>query len=228
MTGEVHGLAAFYATPAGAVAARLLGMRLKRLWPSLRGQAVLGLGHAAPYLPLWRAEAVRAVAACPAQMAADRAPGAALVEEERLPFPDLAFDRVLLVHGLETSENTRRLLRQVWRVLKDDGRVVVVAPNRRGLWAHAEHTPFGHGQPYSPGQVTRLLERHLFRVERRDSALYVPPFRPFLRAGGAWEAVGRALWPARHAGLAIVEARKELLAAQPAGNVAVKRVVMPA
>ena len=145
-----------------------------------------------------------------------------------MPFPDLYFDRILLIHGLEITENARRLLREVWRVLKDDGRLLVVAPNRRGLWAHAEHTPFGHGQPYSPGQVTRLLERHLFRVERRDSALYVPPYAPFLRAGGAWEVAGRAVWPARHAGLAIVEARKDLLAAQPAGRVAVGRTVVEA
>ena len=36
-------------------------------------------------------------------------------------------------------------------------------------------TPFGHGQPYSPGQVGRLLAASLFRVERRDTALYLPP-----------------------------------------------------
>lgn len=231
MTGEVHGYAAFYASPAGAVAARLLAQRLRALWPSLRGQAVLGIGYTAPYLALWSVEASRSIALSPAPLAGDAALGigAPLVgEDATMPFPDLFFDRVLLVHGLEITENARRLLREVWRVLKDDGRVLVVAPNRRGLWAHAEHTPFGHGQPYSPGQVTRLLERHLFRVERRDSALYMPPYAPFLRAGGAWEAAGRAVWPARHAGLAIVEASKDLLAAQPAGKVAVGRQVVPA
>lgn len=229
MGGEVHGFAAFYDSPGGAMAARLLAQRLRALWPTLRGQAVLGIGHTVPYLPLWRGEAARAIALSPAQLGPDaaRPDTAALVaEEEALPFPDLCFDRVLLVHGLEMAENARRLLREVWRVLKDDGRLLVVAPNRRGLWAHAEHTPFGHGQPYSPGQVTRLLERHLFRAERRDSALYVPPYAPFLGAGGLWEAAGRAAWPARHAGLAIVEARKDLLAGSPAGRVAVGRQVV--
>jgi SAM-dependent methyltransferase len=231
MTGEVHGFAAFYASPAGAVAARLLAQRLRALWPSLRGQAVLGVGHTAPYLALWSVEASRSIALSPASLAGDVAPGTSaplVAEDAAMPFPDLFFDRVLLIHGLEITENARRLLREVWRVLKDDGRVLVVAPNRRGLWAHAEHTPFGHGQPYSAGQVSRLLERHLFRVERRDSALYMPPYAPFLRAGGAWEAAGRAVWPARHAGLAIVEARKDLLAGQPAGRVAVGRKVVPA
>ncbi|MEO3470945.1 class I SAM-dependent methyltransferase [Roseomonas sp. CAU 1739] len=224
MGGEVHGFAAFYASPAGAAAARLLAHRLRVLWPSLRGQALLGIGHTTPYLPLWSAETVRAIALSPAQIAGDAT--ALVAEEATMPFPDLSFDRVLLVHGLEITENARRLLREVWRVLKDDGRLLVVAPNRRGLWAHAEHTPFGHGQPYSPGQVTRLLQRHLFHVERRDSVLYVPPYAPFLRAGGAWETAGRAIWPARHAGLAIVEARKDLLAGSPAGRVAVGRQVV--
>ena len=115
----------------------------------------------------------------PAQVGVSRWPAGApnlscTVEEDTLPFPDLCFDRVLLVHGLEAAENARRMLREVWRVLKDDGRLLVVAPNRVGLWAHAESTPFGHGQPYSPGQVGRLLAASLFRVERRDTALYLP------------------------------------------------------
>lgn len=230
MAAEVHGLEAFYASPAGAAAARLVAQRLRAIWPSLRGMAVLGIGHTAPYLPLWSDEASRSIALSPAQLGLLTAGRGALVaEEDALPFADLAFDRVLLLHGLEYADNARRLLREVWRVLKDDGRLLVVTPNRRGLWAHTEHTPFGHGQPYSPGQVTRLLERHLFRVARRDSALYTPPWGPFLRAGAAWERCGRAAWPARYAGLAIVEAEKDLLAAAPAGAVAVpRRVIVPA
>lgn len=233
MTGEVHaGLGEFYATPAGQVAARLVRARLRELWPELRGQSVLGLGHAGPYLDLWRGQAARLVALQPRQLGLPcgrRAPEAGLgeggalgaltlAEEEALPFPDLSFDRVLLIHGLEVAENARRLLREAWRVLRDDGRLLVVVPNRRGIWAHVETTPFGHGQPYSAGQLGRLLARHLFRVERRDAALFLPPFRHRLLLRGAelWELAGRALCPPRFAGLAIVEAEKDLFAGQPA------------
>ena len=106
------------------------------------------------------------------------------------------------MHGLETAENARRLLREVWRVLKDDGRLLVVAPNRRGMWAYVESTPFGHGQPYSPGQIGRLLAASLFRVERRDTALYMPPtsLRLVLRSAQLLERSGPAhacrAWPA--------------------------------
>ena len=135
----------------------------------------------------------RCIALTPAQLGAARWPAgtpnlSCTAEEDALPFPDLCFDRILLVHGLEAAENARRLLREVWRVLKDDGRLLVVAPNRRGMWAYVESTPFGQGQPYSPGQIGRLLAASLFRVERRDTALFVPPVR--LRAVARRPAMG--------------------------------------
>jgi SAM-dependent methyltransferase len=211
----------FYSTRQGAVVARLVRERLLRLWPSLPGQSVLGLGYAAPYLRPWRDEAARCIALSPAQMGAARWPlGAAnlscMAEEDALPFADLCFDRILLVHGLEAAENARRLLREVWRVLKDDGRLLVVAPNRRGLWAHLETTPFGQGEPYSPGQIGRLLAASLFRVERRDTALYLPPtrLRLVLRGAPVWERGGRRFAP-QLAGVTITEAVKDMYAALP-------------
>ena len=232
MATDAHQAADFYATRRGAVAARLLRERLLKLWPGLRGQSVLGLGYAAPYLRLWREEAARCLALTPAQIGAARWPvGAAnlscTAEEDALPFPDLLFDRVLLVHGLEAAENARRLLREVWRVLKDDGRLLVVVPNRRGLWAHVESTPFGHGEPYSPGQIGRVLAASLFRVERRDTALYLPPtsLRLVLRSARLWERGGRLLVP-RLAGVTITEAVKDVYAAVPTRPVPRRRVVL--
>ncbi len=232
MATDAHAAADFYATRRGAVAARLLRERLLTMWPSLRGENVLGLGYAAPYLRLWREDAARCVALTPAQIGAARWPvGSAnlscTAEEDALPFPDLMFDRVVLVHGLEAAENVRRMLREVWRVLKDDGRLLVVVPNRRGLWAHVESTPFGHGQPYSPGQLGRVLAASLFRVERRDTALYLPPtsLRLVLRSARVWERGGRRLVP-RLAGVTLTEAVKDVYAAVPVRAVPRRRVVL--
>ena len=221
MSQEVHGLGDFYSSPAGRVAARLLRRRLRALWPSARGQAVLGLGYASPYMRLWKEEAARCLCLVPSHLRPWRWPRkapsrTAIAEEDALPFPDLSFDRVLLVHGLEAAENARRLLREAWRVLKDDGHLLVVVPNRLGLWALRETSPFGHGQPYSAGQLEALLQRQMFRVERRDAALFIPPFRSrlLLRGAGAWERAGHALSP-RFAGLTLVEAQKDMFAGLP-------------
>jgi SAM-dependent methyltransferase len=232
MTTDAHSAAQFYATSRGAVAAMLVRERVARMWPSLRGQGVLGIGYAAPYLRLWREEAGRCVALTPAQLGATRWPAGApnlscSAEEDALPFPDLCFDRVLLVHGLEVAENARRLLREVWRVLKDDGRLLVVAPNRRGMWAHVESTPFGQGAPYSPGQIGRLLADALFRVEQRDTALYVPPthLRMVLRGAPLWERAGRRILP-HLSGVTLTEAAKDVYAAVPLQAVKRRRLVL--
>ncbi len=232
MTADAHLASQFYGTLRGVVAGRLVRERLALVWPDLGRHAVLGLGYAAPYLRAWQGQADRCIAAVPAQVGVSRWPAGSpnlscTVEEEALPFADLSFDRILLVHGLEAADNARKLLREVWRVLRDDGRLLVVAPNRMGMWAHVESTPFGFGQPYSPGQIGRLLAASLFRVERRDTALYLPPtkLRPVLRSARLWEQGGRRLAP-RFAGVTITEAVKDAYAALPVAGVRQRRLVL--
>lgn len=232
MTTDTQTAAKFYATTRGAVACRQIRDRLVNIWPNVTGLSVLGIGYAAPYLRPWRDSATRCIAASPVQAGAVRWPAdgpnlSCTIEEDSLPFPDLCFDRVLLVHGIEAADNARRLLREVWRTLKDDGRLLVVAPNRMGLWAHVESTPFGHGQPYSPGQIGRLLAASLFRVEQRDTALYLPPtrLRIVLRSAPVWEHGGRQIAP-RLAGVTITEAVKDVYAALPLQHVARRRFVL--
>ena len=202
------------------------------MWPELRGQSVLGVGYAAPYMRLWRDHAARCVAVTPAQMGVTRWPAgepslSCTAEEDALPFADLMFDRVLLVHGLEGADNARRMLREIWRVLKDDGRLLVVTPNRTGVWAYLESTPFGHGQPYSSGQLGRLLAGALYRVERRDTALWVPPTRSrlVLRSADLVERTGRRLTPT-FAGVILTEAVKDVYAAMPVKPVPRRRLVL--
>lgn len=234
--GSDHLPAAFYATAQGRLAARLIGARLARIWSPAPGMVVLGIGYPFPYLEALSAPATRCLAVVPRPARIARWPGEALgrvclAEEDCLPFPDLSVDRVLLVHALEVAQSGSRLLREVWRVLRDDGRLLIVAPNRRGWWAHVENTPFGQGQPYSPGQIGRLLAASLFRVERRETALYVPPtrLRPVLRLAPVFERLGRGLVP-RLAGVSLTEATKDVFAALPVtvapGKAVARRMMM--
>ena len=142
---------------------------------------------------------------------------AALVEETELPLADAAVDRVLIVHGLEMAEDVFALLREAWRVLAAGGQLLAVVPNRRGLWARMDTTPFGHGRPYSRSQITQLLRETWFTPTSWGEALYVPPIGRgwFLRSAVAWERTGSTI-SAPFAGVHIVEATKQVYRAIPA------------
>lgn len=208
----------FYASPLGGVANRMIGRCIRDFWPTVRGGRVLGLGYATPYLDTFRPEADRVIAAMPAAQGvlhwpANGARLTTLVDETDLPFPDLSMDRILLVHGLESTETVRPMMREIWRVLADGGRLLIVAPNRRGLWARFERTPFGHGRPYSTSQLSGALRDNLFTPLATRRALFLPPSRNrmLLKSAPAWEKLGARAFPG-FAGVVITEAAKEIYA----------------
>ena len=216
MVIDVVDLRAFYASRLGEIVKRLIVQRLVRRWPSVRGESVLGIGYATPFLEQLADGAERVISFMPAAQGVVNWPPqgpnrAALVLDDQLPLPDACIDRVLVIHSLEMASDPREHLREIWRVLAAGGRLILVVPNRSGIWARTETTPFGHGQPYGSGQLTNLLRDAQFSPLGWSEALAVPPFRrgPWLSTGAVWERVGRTLWPA-FAGVIIVEATKQL------------------
>jgi SAM-dependent methyltransferase len=232
MSIDVVDLRAFYAHRLGTVARYFVGRGIREHWNETQGLRLLGIGYAGPYLGLFRDEAERCLAFMPAAQGVVKWPTArptlsALVEELELPLPDASVDRVLLVHALENSQNPTALLREVWRVLASGGQLLAVVPNRRGLWARMDTTPFGHGRPYSRSQITNLMREAWFTPVSWSEALYVPPIQRgwFLRSAVAWERVGATL-SAPFAGVHIVDATKQVYRAIPARRE--KRVLVPA
>ena len=142
----------------------------------------------------------------------------ALVDEDELPLADSAVDRVMLVHALEMTNDPGALLREVWRVLASGGRLLAVVPNRRGLWARMDTTPFGHGRPYSRSADQSAPARDLVHANRLE--------RSPLRAAGRARLVScgrRSRGSARarrvsapFAGVHLVEATKQVYRAIPA------------
>ena len=218
MRPDVIDLAHFYASHLGQVARRIIRRRIRLAWPDVKGLRVLGIGYATPYMSPFREESERSLAVMPATQGVVHWPrdGANLVvlsEERELPFPDESVDRVVLVHAVENAEQIAPLLEEVWRILTPPGRLLVVVPNRRGLWARFESTPYGHGRPYSPPQLTRLLRETNFSPAIVEPALFVPPgqWRMILRAANLFERFGQR-WGLGLAGVLVVEAGKQVYA----------------
>ncbi len=218
MWTDVVDLRDFYGRRLGRTAKHMIRGQVRAMWPNVSGQRVLGLGFATPYLSMFRGEAERVLAVMPAGQGVLHWPVgeqglSALADETDLPLPDLSVDRVLIVHGLESAEQLRPMMREIWRVLTDSGRIIVVTPNRRGLWARFESTPFGFGRPYSRSQIVRLLRENMFMPLDVHRALFVPPVNWGVVQGSAtaWEKVGKRLFPAA-AGVLVVEAAKQMYA----------------
>src|SRR5258708_22969880 len=152
MFTDVVDLRAFYASRRGQMARRLIGRRIRRVWPDLKGESVVGLGYATPFLGPFRSEAERVVALMPATQGVmswptDGANQVALSDESELPLPDLSFDRVLLVHAIEGAEQLRPMLREIWRDVPGNRQLHVVVPNPRGQRRRNDRAPPRQGQP---------------------------------------------------------------------------------
>jgi SAM-dependent methyltransferase len=233
MFSDIVDLRDFYASPLGIVARRLLRARIADMWPGVRGERILALGYGAPVLRPLMQQGADVVAFMPAAQGVSYWPRegpnlAALVDVDNLPLPDASIDRVIALHALEGLAETSSLLREIWRVMKSGGRFLAVVPNRRGLWAHSDRTPFGHGQPYSASQIRNVLHNQGFMIERTRHALYAPPSaaRVNLSLADRFERYGGALCPG-FGGLLLLEASKQLYAPTPVRNSLRHRLVLP-
>lgn len=218
MHTDVVDLRDFYASSLGQLARRMIRRRMRELWPDVTGLTLLGLGYATPYLRALHGQAERVVALMPASQGVLTWPPegpnlVALADETDLPLPDLSIDRVLMIHALETTEHLRALMREVWRVMAGGGRLLVVVPNRRGIWARTDRTPFGLGHPYTRSQLSRLLRDTLFTPVQSTVALHAPPYssRMLVGSGRTWERIG-ARWFQTFGGVVMIEATKQIYA----------------
>lgn len=217
MHASAYDLKAFYHSRIGLTVRHILRERLRAVWPDVKGLEVLGSGYAIPYLRPFIAESERTYAVMPRWQGMHHWPSGeknlvAFAEEDRLPFASSTLDRVILCHHLEFSHDVGGALEEVWRVLRPNGRLIVIVPNRTGLWAQADWTPFGGGRPYTASQLSATLLENRFVHERTEQALFFPPvkFAPVLKAAFFVEKYGRYVWPL--GGLHIVEAGKQLYA----------------
>lgn len=180
---DVLKLQQWYDGRQGRLVRRLLQNSLRSFWPNMAGETVLLLGFGVPYAHTWlHLKDVRLVCAMPARMGVVPFPDggaggnkSVLVWEDALPFPDSFFDKILLIHTLEYTDRAEETLAECCRTLRPDGQLLTVVANRTGLWCRAESSPFGRGQPYSAGQLEKLMQQEDLLLARLTHSLFVPP-----------------------------------------------------
>lgn len=206
----------YYRTRLGRAAQGAIRGQMVSLWPPQKGQCVVGFGFAVPLLRPYLATARRVIGLMPGPQGvmpwpAGMANVSVLCGETLWPLESGSVDRLVLLHGLETSENPSSVLDECLRVLAPGGRALFIVPNRAGLWARRDRTPFGHGSPYSLGQLEVLLRAHGFERERHVAALFQPPTekRFWLRAAPMLERVGQSVSGQFAGGVLMLEATRQ-------------------
>lgn len=214
----------YYRTKLGRATQRALQEALTEMWPDTAGQTVAGFGFAAPFLRPFLKKSQRVLCLMPGQQGVmPWPPGEAnlssLVEEYNWPLDAGVVDRLVVGHGLETCDQPGAMLDEIWRILAPGGSVVFIVPNRSGIWARRDVTPFGYGRPYSLSQLEAQLRRHRFQPEQHANALYGAPShkRYWLKSARFWEIAGRWLDSRMVAGALLVEATKQVYATPDGG-----------
>jgi len=207
----------YYRTRLGRAAQAAVRGQLQNLWPEAKGQTVVGFGFAAPLLRPYLKEARRVIALMPGQQGVMHWPAglpnvSVLCEETLWPIDTGLVDKLVLLHGLETSEHPSAVLKECWRVLGPGGKALFIVPNRAGLWARRDGTPYGYGRPYSLTQLEAQLKSHDFVPERHVAALYQPPSEKnfWLKTGKMWEGMGRRISSRFAGGVLMVEVTKRM------------------
>ena len=193
----------YYRRALGRAAQVSLRARRTQSWPEAKGQTVAGVGFAIPLLRPYLADARRVIALMPGPQGVmpwpANAPNVSVLTEETLwPIETGQVDKLIMLHGLETSERAFDLLEEAWRVLG----------------------PVGVGRPYSASQLETQLRKHQFLPERHLGARYQFPSskRVWMKSGPMFEKVGRSMPGIFAGGAFMVEASK--LVYPPKGKVA--------
>lgn len=211
----------YYNRALGRVVQKVLRDRLVQLWPPSQsaGMTVAGYGFAAPLLRPWLGRARRVASLMPGPQGVMAWPVglpncSVLCEETAWPLDTGSVDRLVLLHAMESADHPQAVLSEAWRVLGPGGRMMVMAPNRAGLWARSDATPFGFGRSYTAGQLEAQARGAGFVTEQTGAALYIPPSdrRFWLKSAPMWERAGLRISQVLVAGVVLTEFSKQVQA----------------
>lgn len=218
---DIVALREFYASTLGKKVAYVLLRAIRRVWPDCASDTLATLGFALPFLESLSKDTAQIIPMMPGYQGTMAWPPTGgnrmmLVAERSLPLASESLNRILVIHTLENSRASGKLLEEIWRVLVPGGRALLLVPNRRGLWAQAASTPFGCGQPYSLQQLGKRVGAKRFTLTSYHTCLFTPPVnrRWLLRLTPLMEWLGDWILT-ESGGVIVMEIEKQIYASIP-------------
>jgi SAM-dependent methyltransferase len=159
----------YYRTRLGRIAQKAIRDQMLTFWPEAKGQTVVGFGFAVPLLRPYLDDARRVVGLMPAEQGVMPWPSgldnvSVLCREGLWPLETGHADKLVCLHGLETSEHPAAVLQECSRVLGPGGRALFIVPNRGGMWARRDKTPFGFRAALHAGPARGAAQAPRFRA----------------------------------------------------------------
>lgn len=124
---------------------------------------------------------------------------------EELPFDSRSLDLVVLPHVLEFAQDPHQVLREVDRVLRPEGRLIVTGFNPVSLWGLREVVPRALVRPLLPAQAHPIVLHRLrdwckllsFEIDATHYGCFRLPLgsRAWLDRMGFMERAGDRWWP---------------------------------
>jgi len=99
----------------------------------------------------------------------------ASVNENNLPFHSNTFDNIICVHSLEFCKDEEKFLKEINRILKPKGKILLILPNLYGMWANSDNNPLAKGRSYSMLQAYSLLQNNNLTPTDHRRGLFLPP-----------------------------------------------------
>ena len=152
-------------------------------------------------------------------------PVALACEFDALPFPSDSIDLVVLPHSLEFAHDPHQVLREVERVLRPEGRIVISGFNPASLWGVRQRLSrarlgigLGQGHPYLPREgdfigywrLRDWLRLLGFAIDSGQFGCWRPPLSTdrWLDRFEWMDRVGERWWPVLGAAYALVAVKR--------------------
>lgn len=157
--------------------------KLAQLWPNLYGLSLFTLGSTLSLTPknIWYPHyhlhgVFNATQNCDLKQFFHYNQNTCYFSIDSFPLQECSINRILYIHCTQTSQHQfNLLLRSCWETLSDDGKIILVLPNKLGWWSVIDNISLRYRNAFFIQRLNILLKQHMFRISHYERILYFPP-----------------------------------------------------
>lgn len=157
--------------------------KLAQIWPDLYGLSFLSTGQTLPLIPrnIWYPhDHIHGIFNITEnnylKYLTGYNPQICCFSIDSFPFQDCSIDRILYIHDKTiTKEQFDLFLRSCWKTLSDDGKIILLLPNKLGWWSVIENISLRYRNAFFIQKLNIVLKQQMFRISHYEKVLYFPP-----------------------------------------------------